>query len=72
MTADTMIGICLLIFLVMGVMISFEMGNHARECENLTEQLKKERQEKLQALTREKVWHDRYLQAVLGRTKSDK
>jgi hypothetical protein len=72
MTADTMIGICLLIFLAMGVMISFEMGNHARECENLTEQLKKERQEKLQALAREKVWHERYLQAVLGRTKSDK
>lgn len=54
-------------FLVMSVMISFEMGNHARECENLTEQLKRERLEKLQAQAQAKVWHERYLSAVLGR-----
>lgn len=71
MTADTIIGLCVIMFLVMGFILAFEMGNHSRECENLTDQLKRERLEKLQAQAQAKVWHERYLAAVLGRNKID-
>lgn len=67
MTVDTIIGIGMLIFLVMSVIIAFEMGNHARECENLEQQLKKERLEKQKYMAQAKVWHERYLSAVIGR-----